>query len=138
MPSFRRLPPFLRVVSAIGLLFIIAGLMLQLNPHWLPFHAPQADLEVIALNLLILGLACSAVVTAFTRRLRQPDRRRRIPLDSWQSQARAVALAMVVPLCGFIVTLAASPSFAGTHAFWVIMFVMACWPLVVIRLLALG
>lgn len=143
MRDVRRLPPFLRVVSAIGLLFPIAAfmLLLLLNPYWSPFHVSQANFGrtvVIAMNLCILGVACSFTVAVVNTRLRQPGRRWRIPLDAWQGQSRAVALAVLVPLGGLIMNLATAPSFEATRAFLVVMVVVSCWPVIVIGLLALG
>jgi hypothetical protein len=145
MRYFRRLPPFMRVVSALGLLFPVAALLLLLlaKLYWSPFHAPSADFGrsvrsgVIALYLITLGVACSLVVAAYNTRVRQPGRRRRVQLDSWQSQTWALALAVVGPLCGFIVTLANSPSFIGTDTSFTINVVAICWPLAVMGLLAL-
>jgi hypothetical protein len=143
MRYFRRVPPFLRVVIALGLLFSVAAgaFFLLLKLYWSPFHVPQSDfgrLAIIGLYLVIIGMACSAVLWAFNMRTLFPGRRRRIPLDSWQSQAWALALAVVGPLCGLIVTLANSPSFIGADTSFTINVVALCWPLAVMGLLALG
>lgn len=138
---FRRLPPFLRVVTAIGLLFLVASILLNLLllSSWSPFHVPQANFErtmAIVINLTLLGASCVSVVGAFNARLHQPGRRWRIPLDSWQSQAMAVAFAATAPLYGLSMTL--SPSFDATVTFWVVMFVALGWQYLTMGLLLLG
>jgi hypothetical protein len=92
---------------------------------------------MIAVDIALLGFSCSAVGGAFDERRYQLVSRWRIPLDSWQRQARVVALAVVAPLCGLIVNLATPPSFDVTYAYLVVMFVVLCWPLIVVGLLAL-
>src|SRR5262249_23557670 len=42
--------------------------------------------------------ACFYAVTRYSTRFRQPDRRP-FPLDSWQSQVRAILLLAALPLC---------------------------------------
>ncbi len=138
---FRRLPPFMRAVNVIGLLLLAASILLNLLliSSWSLFHVPQANngrSGVLALNLVMLGGSCVSVVGAFNERLRQPDRRWRIPLDSWQSQAVAVAFAATPSLYSLSMTL--SPSFDATITFWVVMFGAMCWPLLTMRLLLLG
>ncbi len=124
MRDFRRLPPFLRIVSVVGLLFIIGSLILFVANFFafLVFHMsfhpaillalePPYDFRalVISVNLCLLSLACSAVVNTYTRRFRQPDQGP-LPLSSWRSQARWLALIGALPLCAIILALAISPA----------------------------
>jgi hypothetical protein len=132
----RRLPPFMRVVIALALLLCVAEFVLLLlaKLYWSPLHVPSADfgrLVIIASYLASLDLACIDVIVFVSIRMLMPGRRWRIPLDSWQSQARALALAGVGPLCGLIVTLANAPSFGATSASAAINAVALCWPLAV-------
>ncbi len=113
MRYFRRLPPLLRVVSILNLLFLLASVVLFLGsaipvfpsfPRW-PVDASRA--VGIAWNLIMLSLACSFVVSNYSLRFFRPGRGA-YPLDSWQSQVRwllalaalplgALALAVVLP-----------------------------------------
>jgi hypothetical protein len=143
MRYFRSFPPLMRVVSILGILFFVAAvvLFLSLALNWSPFFVlPLAEygrLGYIALNLFSLGGACFVVVGHFIVRQRQPSRRRRIPLDSWQSQAMVVALMLIAPLGGLIVTLASAPRFVFTGNFLVIFFATTYWPFIVGWLLVL-
>ncbi len=115
MRFFRGLPPFLRVVWVVGLLFPVASflLLILLNLYWSPFHVSQANFGHtvgIVLNLAMLGWACSVVAGAYNARLRQPGRRRQIPLDSWQRQALAIALLAALPLCAIILAAVIPPN----------------------------
>jgi drug/metabolite transporter (DMT)-like permease len=103
MRNFRRLPPVLRVASILGLLFALASLVLFLGllitilpsfPRW-PVDAFRGLL--IALNLGMLGGACSFAVNAYSIRFRRSDRES-FPLDSWQSQVRAIVLLAALPI----------------------------------------
>jgi hypothetical protein len=116
--NFRRLPPLLRGTSILGLLFPLGSLAL-LGPMLvttLPyFPRLPADFDRvlgIALNLGLLGWACSAVVNTYSVRFRQSDRGP-FPLSSWQSQVRALALVAALPLCALVLAIAlpsASPA----------------------------
>jgi hypothetical protein len=97
MRYFRRLPPLLLVASIVGLLFgltasalLIESLVTDLSafPH---AHRDLSRVGIIGMNLFWLGLACSVVVSSYSTRFRQPDRRP-FPLNSWQSQVRAILL----------------------------------------------
>lgn len=107
MLNFRRLPLFLRVVGILGLLLALASLVM-FSALLVSFItggvvsrqvlANDPRLLVSALNLGMLGLACSFAVNGYRTRFRQPNRRP-FPLDSWQSQARALAFLAALPLC---------------------------------------
>lgn len=64
---------------------------------------------VISVNLCLLGLVCTAVVNTCTKRFRQPDLGSP-PLDSFQSQARWLALLGALPLCAIFLAVAISPA----------------------------
>ena len=115
MRYFRRLPPLLRVASLLGLLFPLAALALLVpllfsglwSFPWFPQVSPDFGRRgIMALNLVLLGGACSVAVNTYSTRFRQPDRGP-IPLSSWQSQVRAIALGAAVPLCALALALVA-------------------------------
>ena len=114
MRHFRRLPPFLRAVSILGLLLPIAALAL-----WIPAmitKIPSMALSVplalwgsdrilgVVLNLITLSGACTFVISTYSARFRQPDRTP-VLLNSWQSQARTLALLAALPLCALVLIL---------------------------------
>jgi hypothetical protein len=103
MRYFPRLPPLLRVVSILNLLFILASLVLFLGsvntvfpsfPRW-PVDASRA--VGIAWNLIMLSLACSFVVSNYSLRFFRPGRGA-YPLESWQSQVRWLLALAALPL----------------------------------------
>ncbi len=112
MRYFRRLPPLLRVASLLGLVFPLASLALlvPLLVTSLPsFPRTPPDFGrrgIIALNLVLLGGACSVAANTYSTRFRQPDRGP-FPLSSWQSQSRAIALGATVPSCALALALVA-------------------------------
>jgi hypothetical protein len=114
MRSFRRLPPLLRVVSLLGLLFPLASLALLVpvlvtSLRSFPQVLPEVDREVvsrevvIALILGLLGMTCTFAVNTYSTRFRRPDRGP-LALGSWQSRVRAIVL--VVALLVFALALA--------------------------------
>jgi len=103
MRYFPRLPPLLRVVSILSLLFVLASVVLFLGsvipvfpsfPRW-PVDASRA--RGIAWNLIMLSLACSFVVSNYSLRFFRPGRGS-YPLDSWQSQVRWLLALAALPL----------------------------------------
>ncbi len=110
MRYFHRLPPLLRVVSILGLLFPVTTIVLLgslLVARLLYF--PQAPVDVnrvlgIVLNLNTLGGTCSLVVHIYSMRFRHPDSGS-FPLSTWQSQAQTLALLASLPLCALVLTL---------------------------------
>jgi hypothetical protein len=115
MRDFRRLPLLLRVTSVMGLLFLLAVLALLTDAliTWLS-PVPHSSLDssrvgVIVPNLMLLSLAWSFPVNSYNIRFRRPDRGP-LPLDSWQSQVRAIALLSALPLCGIAFALFVPPS----------------------------
>jgi hypothetical protein len=109
---FRRLPPLLRVASLLGLLFPLASLALLIPllvtslPSF-PLTPPDFGRRGIsALNLGLLGGACSVAVNTYSTRFRRPDRGPFL-LSSWQSQVRTILLAAALPLCALALALVA-------------------------------
>jgi hypothetical protein len=104
MLYFPRLPPLLRVMSILALLFILtavvvflAGLpIVQASFPWLSMDAHRA--MGISWNLIALSLACSLVVSGYTLRFRRAGRQS-YPLDTWPSQVRWLLLLGTLPLC---------------------------------------
>jgi hypothetical protein len=118
MLNFRRLPLFLRVVGILGLLLALASLVMfsALVVSFITGGgvsrqglANDPRLFVIPLNLSMLGLACSFAVNGYRPRFRQPNQRP-FPLDSWQSQARAIALLAALPLCAIALAATIAPT----------------------------
>ncbi len=142
---FRRLPPFLQVVSILGPLLPTASLAVLIPTITarilsLPLSAPLALWDSvhtvwIALNLTLLGGACTIVVNTYRARFRHPDRGP-FPLSSWQSQARTLALLAALPLCALALTIASPPDsltsfFAGIFSVFgaLIMLMASIWAL---------
>jgi hypothetical protein len=112
MRNFRRLLPLLRVASLLGLLFPLASLALLVPllvtslrsfPHSPPDFGRRG---IIALNLALLGGACSVAVATYSTRFRRPERGP-FPLSWWQSQVRAIVLVAVLPSCALALALLA-------------------------------
>ena len=119
MRSFRRLPPFLRVVSVFGLLFPLTSLVLcaawpvSSITSWFMFLQASGNAErlfVIAGNLTMLGVACTFPISRYNLGVRQADSGGPVLLDAWQRQARALALLGALPLCGIILALIIPPA----------------------------
>lgn len=108
--DFRRLPPLLRVVSIVALLFWLAafGLLVSLlivsSPPFSRWPAETPRLLAVALNLLALSWACSCVVAIYRLRFRLPGNEP-FPLSSWQRQLWVLALLAALPLCGTVLAL---------------------------------
>ena len=115
MRYFRRLPPLLRVASILGLLFPLASLALlvPLLVTSLPsFPRTPPDFGrrgISALNLVLLGGACTVAVNTYSTRFRQLDRGP-FPLSSWQSQVWAIVVGAVLPLCALALAMVAPSS----------------------------
>lgn len=110
MRYFRQLPLFLRVMSVLGLVFGLASVLMILAMIVLFITGGDVFRQelsndhrafTIALNLSMVGQACAIAVHRYTTRFRQPYLER-FPLDSWQRQARAIALLAALPLCAII------------------------------------
>ena len=115
MVGFLRLPPVLRVASLLRPLLPL-GLFATFAPMvteaaWWPGSevAHAIRLEVIALNLGVLGLGCVGIVHVYNSRFRQPDRER-FPLESWQSQVRTMLALAAIPVCALVLALAIPPT----------------------------
>jgi peptidoglycan/LPS O-acetylase OafA/YrhL len=116
--NLRHLPLFLRVVRIVGLLLALASLAM-LSAMVVSFItggdvsrqrlANDPRLLVSALNLNMLSLACNFAVNGYRTRFRQPNRRP-FPLDSWQRQARAIAVLAALPLCAIALAAVMSPT----------------------------
>lgn len=116
MRDFRRLPPLLRTATIFALLFALAGIALLVGafvtglssfpPRW---SVDSSRVEVIGLNLVLLGGSCSFVDQAYSARFRRPGRGPS-PLDSWQGQVRAIALLAALPLCALALAAVIPPT----------------------------
>ncbi len=115
MRYFRRLPPLLRVASILGWLFFLAAIALwgyslvMKAPPSLQSSQETDRVRIIALNLYILGLGCIFVIKTYSSRFRQPDRMP-YPLDSWESQLRAIALMSAPLICALVLAVVISPA----------------------------
>lgn len=115
MSGFRRLPLVLRVASLlrplfpVGLFATIAFLItagLWSSAQW---GIDASRVAIIAVNLGLVGLASDVVVRAYNARFRRPDRRP-FPLDSWQSQARAILALAALPICALVLASVIPPT----------------------------
>jgi hypothetical protein len=102
MHYFRRLLLLLRMLSILGLACILAsiplyGMATGVVPSFLEWSMSDSRAVGIALDLDILGGACTFVVNMYALRFRRPGRAI-YPLDSWQSQARWMLLLAALPL----------------------------------------
>jgi hypothetical protein len=113
--EYRRLPPFLRLATTLGLLcfltsFVLAGWMLARG-----FVSDSAGwggswrIGTIAEGLLALGVACTFLSIAYRSHVRSPDTVR-FPFASWQQQARITALFAALPIGSIVLTLVGPPS----------------------------
>jgi len=122
MRHVRRLPPLLRIVRIVGLLFIPTGIALGITSfvtnRWSAPHAfgDSARVWVIAMDVLWLSMACNFICLAYVTRVGRPGLGP-FPLDSWQSQVRAIVLLSALPLCGIALALVIPPTSA---AVWII------------------
>jgi hypothetical protein len=110
------LPPVLRVASLLRLLFplgLFATLMFPVTASLWTASARMgiyaSQVAIIAVNLILLGLACGLVVRAYNARVRQPVMRP-FPLDSWQSQARAILALAALPVCALVLAVVIPPT----------------------------
>ena len=115
MNNFHRSPPVMRVANILGLLFPLGpfiAMMLEvvvspsISPHW---AMNAIRLAMIVSDLSMVGLACRLTVHAYNARFRLPDRRP-FPLDSWQSQVRAILLPAALPICALVLAMVISPT----------------------------
>jgi hypothetical protein len=114
MYEAHRLPPLLRVVLILGLLFPLAGLALagfavvvRFSSHQWPLDSNRVQL--IMVNLIILGLACVSAVANYRTRFRPPDRGP-FPLHSWQSRMRFIAVVAALPICSLVLAVVIPPT----------------------------
>ena len=117
MGYFRHLTPLLRVASVLGLLFScvsLAALVACMGGFFTSQSFPQWTVKasrvvVIAGNLGMVGGACSFAVYSYTTRFRELDGGP-FPLDSWQSQARAIGVMAALPICALVLAVAIPPT----------------------------
>ncbi|MDE3230851.1 MAG: hypothetical protein KGO05_13310 [Chloroflexota bacterium] len=115
MTGFRRLPHILRVASLLRPLFplgLFAGIAYLVTAGaW--SHGPEAAyasrVAVFAMNLSVLGLGCAVIVHVYNSRFREPDRQP-FPLESWQSQARAILALAATPVCALVLAIVIPPT----------------------------
>jgi hypothetical protein len=128
MRDFRHLPPLLRVASILGLLFPLASIELfavVFAPTLSSLPVGSFRVLMIALNLLLLGWACSFAVRTYSARFRQPGGGP-FPLDSWQSQVRAIVLLSALPLGALAVALVIPPTSRAFQIVFPISILGAC------------
>lgn len=115
MRYYRRLPPFSREIWIVGLLLTVASLVLstvlvfQIRPFYPLVSADATRMQLISMNLGMLGFACLVGTIGSTFRLRQWDRLP-LPVVSWQSQMRTIMLLAALPLCTLTWALFVPPS----------------------------
>ncbi len=114
MYDAHRLPPLLRVVRILALVFPLAGLALAGFAVVVRFSSGQWPLDpdrgpLIMANLTILGVACASAVANYRTRFRLPDRGP-FPLHSWQSRMRVIAVVAALPICSLVLAIAIPPT----------------------------
>ena len=115
MYDAHRLPPLLRVVRILGLLFPLAGLALAGFAVVVRFSSGQWPLDysnrgpLILANLTILGVACLSAVANYRTRFRPPDRGP-FRLRSWQSRMRVIAVIAALPICSLVLAVVIPPT----------------------------
>jgi hypothetical protein len=114
MYEAHRVPPFLRVVRILGLLFPLAGLALAGFAVVVRFSSGQWPLDpyrgpLILVNLNILGLACVSAVANYQTRFRPPGIGP-FPLHSWQSRMRFIAVVAALPICSLVLAVVIPPT----------------------------
>lgn len=115
MTSLRHLPPVLRVASLLRPLFplglFVTFAYLISAGAWTSAHDGlyAARVGVIAINLGVVGLGCSAVVYVYNARFRQPDRTT-FPLTSWQSQVRTMLALTIMPVVALVMAMVIPPT----------------------------
>jgi hypothetical protein len=126
MRYFRRLPPLLRVASILGLLFplasivVLLGLVSTILPSFPQLPGDAFRVLTIGLNLVLLGGACTVAVNTYNTRFRRSDRGP-FPLDSWQSQVRAIVGVAALPICALVLAVVIPP----TSLAWVVVFLIS-------------
>jgi hypothetical protein len=95
----------------LGLLFplaaiavLIEAVLSSLSAVPLSWSVGSGRLLVVGLNLVILGGACSFAVNTHSLRFDRPDGGP-FPVESWQSQVRAIARLAALPLGALVVVL---------------------------------
>jgi len=116
MQSFRRLPPFLRAMSGLGQLAILAALGVLTWTFLAARGADQAGASrgwnrgmALFMALLLLSMACSVTLAAYNRRFEHPPRRALWP-DAWQTQLKVVLALAALPLSSLVFALLVPPS----------------------------
>ncbi len=109
MRYYRRMPPLLRVAGFLGValplaafVLLMASLTLGQGTHFLS-SADVHRLEVIALNLGLLGAACLVIL------FRRPDNGALL-LDTWQRQIRAIGTLSALPLFAIFLAITIPPT----------------------------
>lgn len=112
MRFIRHLPPPLRVVGILGFLCILASLVLStaqvfhLHPFSLPTGVYSSRIQLVAMNLGLLGLAVIFTLNAY--RMRHVNMR--LPLATWQRQARTILFVAILPLVALTLALVIPPT----------------------------
>ena len=115
--QYRRLPPLLRVASVLGLVFALTSLLVFVVSlvvfiaSWAASSPPSMESyrqTEIAVNLGILGGACTFTVNAYSARFR-PGAREPFLLDGWRRQARSILMLAALPLCAITLAIVISP-----------------------------
>lgn len=115
MANFRRLPPVLRVASLLRPLFplgLFAAVALMVAAGaWSSGQEMvwSSRMEVIAVNLGVLGLGSSLVVHAYNSRLRHLGAEA-VPLASWQGQVKTLLALATIPVCAIVMAVVISPT----------------------------
>ncbi|HEX9413030.1 MAG TPA: hypothetical protein VF916_05960 [Ktedonobacterales bacterium] len=109
MQSFRRLPPFLRAVSVLGQLSLLAAVGVMTWTHLATRGEDQSAARrewnqgtAIGWSLLVLGLACLPLLLAYNARFARRPTRRAPLTDAWQTQLKVALALAALPFCTLV------------------------------------
>ena len=111
MRAIRRLPTFLRALSLLGMLALLAAVsVLTWASRVLPGdYQSFGQRFTLCMFLLMLAMACNVMVIAHNLRFKHPGRSAPWP-DAWQVQLTVVLALAALPLCSLLFALLVPPS----------------------------
>jgi hypothetical protein len=145
MRSFRRLPPFLRAVSVLGQLSLLAAVGVM---TWTILATRGEDQSAarrewnqgtaIGWSLVVLGMACLPLLLAYNARFARRPTRRAPLTDAWQTQLKVALALAALPFCTLVCALlipSTSSLFQVVYAlgFLSLLILMAAWVRVMVR-----
>lgn len=128
--EFRRLPPLVRVASLLGLLLPLAALALltqalSTNLSTSEWPADFNRVLAIALNLNVLGLDCTLVVTTVRARVREQGREP-VVQDAWLRPGRLLVVTAMLPLGALTCAVVLPPTYPGFDTIFLLSLLAVC------------